>query len=324
MSTIALDHIVILAPPKFLTSPPVWLTTPFTIIPGGRHSNNLTFNKLILFQDGVYIELIAFVEGTSLQDREATRWGRRREGSVVDFAFTLLAQEDEGGFDAEGVFRDGVQKRVREGRTGFEYLDPVAGGRVTPEGTELKWAVAVPRTVGSGIDSGFGADGKIREGNGEGYASGRLVEGELPFWCLDRTPRDLRVPFRTRPEAARHASGAVGVAGVDLYVKGAEALGSLKAAYEPFLGEGSSDSADVVGSKASWELQVPERHPSRLSSTLTLQGWKEARPEDKQTDGNEEPARISLKLFTTGSSGLVSGEIAPGRLLEIELIHIQT
>ncbi|KAK0610807.1 glyoxalase-like domain-containing protein [Immersiella caudata] len=286
---IALDHIVILLPHSTLTDLPTWLTDAFTITPGGRHSNNITENKLILFQDGVYIDLIAFVEGTTPNTRESTRWGRRVEGEIVDFALTLLARDNGSGegfkFDPEKAFKDGVQKKVAATGTGFEYLDPAAGGRITPDGTELRWAVAVPRD-----DDGSG-----------------LVEGELPFWCLDRTPRDLRVPFRSRPGAARHSSGVIGVAGVGLGVNG-DVEGRLVQAYESFL-KGVSG---IRGCNV-WGLGVPERDRQGLATTLAIKASVDA------IAGRT--ANISIKLFTTGPSKVISGEIAPGRLLSIELIH---
>ena len=58
-----LDHIVILVPHETLTNLPPWLTDAFTVLEGGRHADGVTENKLILLQDGVYFELIAFVPG---------------------------------------------------------------------------------------------------------------------------------------------------------------------------------------------------------------------------------------------------------------------
>ena len=55
------SHIIILVPYEFLTSPPSWLTSAFTLSPGGRHADNRTENRLILLADGSYIELIAFI-----------------------------------------------------------------------------------------------------------------------------------------------------------------------------------------------------------------------------------------------------------------------
>jgi hypothetical protein len=55
------SHIIILVPYELLTSPPSWLTSAFTVSPGGRHADNRTENRLILLADGSYIELIAFI-----------------------------------------------------------------------------------------------------------------------------------------------------------------------------------------------------------------------------------------------------------------------
>jgi len=317
---LVLDHIVILVPPSLITTPPEWLATAFHLTPGGRHANNLTFNSLILFRDGVYVELIAFVEGGSEAERRDARWGRRAEGEIVDFAFTLLpargglgvsgrgggvvsvGDSGGGGFDPEEVFRQEVQRRVREvGRefdTGWEYLDPAAGGRITPGGKELKWAVAVP----------LRHQGDAREGVVDGMVEG---EGRLPFWCLDRTPRDWRVPFKSG--GAEHVCGAVGVAGVEVAVK-KDGFVNLRRVYESFLGEGVPASAAETDKSAKWEVKVPDPVSGQVASTLAIRGDLE--------EEDEMQVRISLGLFTRGPSGVVAGEIAPGRVLEIELIHV--
>ena len=217
--SITLDHIVILVSPSVLADLPAWLTSSFTVLDGGRHSNAITENKLILFQDGVYIELIAFVQGTSPGKRASTRWGKRNEGEAVDFALTLLQSKraGDGPFHLEDVFCSIIQDRVRESQTALEYSDPVAGGRVTPDGTELRWAISGPAWT----------------------TTSQLVEGELPFWCLDRTPRDLRVPFRSRPDITKHACGAIGARAVEVSIVRVEDRGEkFRTVYTSFLGEG--------------------------------------------------------------------------------------
>jgi hypothetical protein len=86
---VLLDHIVILVPHSFLTSPPAWFTNVFVPYPGGRHADGLTENTLVLFPDGSYIEFIAFVPGVDPGKREKHKWGRKAEFSVVDWALTL-------------------------------------------------------------------------------------------------------------------------------------------------------------------------------------------------------------------------------------------
>ncbi|KAK3322827.1 glyoxalase-like domain-containing protein [Apodospora peruviana] len=323
MAIITLDHIVILVSPQVLDDLPTWLTSAFTITDGGTHSNGITKNKLIFFQDGVYIELIAFVEGTSPPDRASTRWGQRTEGQVVDFALTLLPPEQlVGDFNPENVFRTEIQTRVREAQNEFEYADPAAGGRTTPDGTELRWAVAVPRRV-----------------------TGESVEGELPFWCLDRTPRDLRVPFKRNRGATEHKCEAVGVCTLELFVKGEEDILKVRAVYETFLRKrpwiygsalgwkGFSHQKDELFSKGSWDVEVPERViGNEVATRLILRGWGQdplgkngassKQVEAESSSGDERPVRISIALFTNGPSRVVSGEVASGRVLEIKLISV--
>lgn len=126
-----LDHIVILVPHSTLLNLPTWLTDAFAISSGGRHADGVTENRLILFSDGVYLELIAFVPGKEAE-RARHRWGDRREGTIVDWASTLHAEE---GLDI-------VRDRVKSTGTGFEYKEAVDGGRTRPDGVELKWVIS--------------------------------------------------------------------------------------------------------------------------------------------------------------------------------------
>lgn len=56
-----LDHVVMLLPYELITKPPAWITDNFVVSPGGTHADGKTENRLVLFQDGTYLELIAFV-----------------------------------------------------------------------------------------------------------------------------------------------------------------------------------------------------------------------------------------------------------------------
>lgn len=76
-----LDHVVLLLPYAQLQDLPAWVTNNFTVSEGGKsailattphifwahkrflgkHADGKTENKLILFRDGSYLELIAFV-----------------------------------------------------------------------------------------------------------------------------------------------------------------------------------------------------------------------------------------------------------------------
>ncbi|RFU75702.1 hypothetical protein TARUN_6461 [Trichoderma arundinaceum] len=194
-----LDHIVILVSAKDLLELPDRLKDSFIVSPGGTHAGGQTFNKLILFEDGVYIELIAFAEGISPEERKKHRWGRQRENTIVDWAYTLPHESD---FAA-------VQQRVKDANAGFTYKDPVPGGRTRPDGVVLKWAIGAPQDAnGNETEPGF-----------------------LPFWCLDRTPRSNRVPYEKDKAQTQHPSGARGVSRLRLSVA-QEQLSALQGVYD--------------------------------------------------------------------------------------------
>ena len=56
-----LDHVILLLPYQDLLNPPSWLTSNFIVSPGGLHADGKTENRLVLFEDGTYLELIAFI-----------------------------------------------------------------------------------------------------------------------------------------------------------------------------------------------------------------------------------------------------------------------
>ncbi|KAF9772393.1 hypothetical protein IL306_009920 [Fusarium sp. DS 682] len=189
-----LDHIVILVSYQTLQELPKRLENVLTVIDGGAHADGRTVNKLIEFSDGVYIELIAFQDGLDPEQRKSHRWGELEENSLIDWAYTLPDERD------FGV----IQQWVKEANSEVIYYDPVPGGRIRPDGVELKWSVASAYTT-----------------------SGKPVHpGKAPFWCLDRTPRHLRVPYKeedgSEPSYTKHSSGAIGVSGVSISVPKAE------------------------------------------------------------------------------------------------------
>ncbi|KAL7920205.1 glyoxalase-like domain-containing protein [Trichoderma austrokoningii] len=199
MSEPVLDHIVILVSASDLLELPERLKDSFVVSPGGTHAGGDTFNKLILFEDGVYIELIAFVEGISPDLRAKHRWGSQAENTIVDWAYTLPHESDFGA----------VQQRVKDANAGFTYKDPAPGGRTRPDGVVLKWALGVAQDA---------------DGNG-------VEPGHLPFWCLDRTPRSDRVPYEENKAQTQHPSGAHGISRLRLNVPSGQ-LSQLQSVYD--------------------------------------------------------------------------------------------
>ncbi|KAF2494827.1 hypothetical protein BU16DRAFT_527805 [Lophium mytilinum] len=196
-----LDHIVIFVPYASVQSVPTWLTTQFTVSPGGRHGDNKTENKLILLPDGCYIELIAFIDD-DVTLREGHWWGDKQTG-IADLAFTT-----EG---AAGLCIDNVAERLTksnaEGGLPVVYQQPQHGARNRPDGTRVEWEVTFPAGTGS-------------------------KRGLVPFFCHDVTPRDLRVPLREA--SARHPSGAHGVKSLTIMVPG-EKVAALAKTWEAIL-----------------------------------------------------------------------------------------
>lgn len=194
-----LDHIIILLPHRDLLDPPAWITSNFTLSPGGRHADGKTENKLIVFQDGTYIELIAFINDDPT-NKDGHWWGDKRYG-VIDWALTSP--------DVQDVSR--VAARLDEWRSkqqdgalaALAYAQPRRGGRRRPDGQEIAWFVTFPEGATRGV---------------------------APFWCHDVTPRELRVP--ASPQGLHHPCGAIGVSNISVYTP---ASARLHGAYDAIL-----------------------------------------------------------------------------------------
>ncbi|KAF1817476.1 hypothetical protein P152DRAFT_20334 [Eremomyces bilateralis CBS 781.70] len=209
----SLDHIIILVPYKFLANSPDWLPNHFTISPGGRHADGKTENKLVLFSDGSYLELIAFVDDDP-KNREGHWWGEKSYGTI-DFALTT---SDGAQFNYTSMtqrFGDLDQSDPSIG-----YNPPRAGGRKRDDGVDVKWEITFPTNC---------------------------PRGEMPFFCHDVTARDLRIPLSDR--ATTHRGQAEGTYGVESLVVTvpSDRFQSVTQAYEAALGvRSSSDEPDVA------------------------------------------------------------------------------
>ncbi|KAK8036532.1 glyoxalase-like domain-containing protein [Apiospora marii] len=287
-----LDHIVILVPHAFLASPPSWLAEAFTLYPGGKHADGVTENVLVFLADGSYLELIAFVDDdVGRGGRACHRWGGQKEGTVIDWALTLLSFSDAaGGLESVTAAFKEIQRKVREVGGGIEYRDLVRGGRNRPDGKVLKWATSAA------------AD-----------AAGKPLEpGVLPFWCLDETPRELRVPYQDG-KLAEHASGAVGVAVLQVAPPAAATTpnsGDEKSGLRPVY--------DVLFTKSGsggYEGSWTGRHKP---GAVHLRTDPEAKP--SQGRGTD---KLTIKFFTTSpdfAGRKIGGRITDQAQLEFEFV----
>jgi len=104
----------------------------FTVVPGGRHPVG-TYNTLIAFADGSYIELIGFY-----RDNPEHRWwtALQQGGGLVDYCL----QTDDLMGDTR-AFRD----------AGVDIADPVSQSRVRPDGYQLRWVFSLARGPHRGV-----------------------------------------------------------------------------------------------------------------------------------------------------------------------------
>ncbi|HRA32365.1 MAG TPA: VOC family protein, partial [Thermomicrobiales bacterium] len=148
----AIDHVVILVE-DLDQAVRQYEQLGFTVVPGGKHAR-YTHNALITFQDGSYLELIAFYEAPDPASGTGHRWYRHLShgGGLIDFA----------------VGTDDVTSVVAATSSrGLSYDGPHPGQRARPDGQQLAWRSAM---VGAGDSAA------------------------LPFVIEDITDRGLRVP----------------------------------------------------------------------------------------------------------------------------------
>lgn len=180
-----LDHVVI-AVADLAKAVEGYRALGFTVVIGGRHPGRTSHNALVAFEDGSYLELIAWTA-----PGPAERWydvHARHGDGLMDFA--LLPPDT-----TEAI----AEARAR----GLDLDGPLDGGRVRPDGTQIRWQTARQSTF------------------------------DLPFLCGDVTPRALRVP---EGAARSHPNGVVGVKSVSVAVHDLDA--SL-ARYAALLGHGA-------------------------------------------------------------------------------------
>ncbi|PYI12691.1 hypothetical protein BO78DRAFT_301641 [Aspergillus sclerotiicarbonarius CBS 121057] len=219
-----LDHLLLQFSKEEFESPSAWLTDHFTIINGGTHAGGLSRNKLIIFPDGTYLELLHWI-------KKPEDW-RDRPG---DFALTSLAP-----ISAEDNHNRIVKAldTISEGSLGVTYSQPIDGGRQTPGGDNIRWKIL--KALYSHAEST--TPGKF-------YPRGRT---DAPFFCHDVTDRALRVPHNL-PSAVEHPSGATGIAGIELTVP-KDKLQSYITLYTCIVGASPRLSE---GGRAEFELNAP-------------------------------------------------------------------
>jgi len=195
----------------------------FTVYPGGVHHGGASHNALVVFADGSYFELIAY-----LKPAPDARWYKLLSSAGEGFVdFALLPQN---------TTRDAEAARKR----GLEIDGPTDGGRLRPDGVRLDWQIVRPRT------------------------------NDLPFWCGDVTPRNLRVP---EGDMRKHPNGVTGISRVVVAVSD---LAASKARYCALLGAepkaAPEDAALVEVGDFTFDLLGPGNAAARNAVTQRAEG----------------------------------------------------
>jgi Glyoxalase-like domain len=205
MTSTQIDHIVLLVSTPFFEDPPSWLTSNFTITPGGSHTGQPSRNKLIIFADGTYLELFNWYDTPPpLSDENLPMrfWGPKKEG-LIDFALTSSAVSAE---ECIGTVNEKFEQGLwKDAGLGVRYQSPVAGSRTRGDGVEAKWKVTRP--VFGGGENVLGE---------EMFPGGRM---DAPFFCHDVTERGYRVACEDEKKTT-HACGAKGIAAIEVLVPG--------------------------------------------------------------------------------------------------------
>jgi hypothetical protein len=97
----------------------------FTLTPGGEHAGGLTHNALVGFQDGSYLELIAFHDLAAARGKHTWAPVAERGGGWADFALRSSDLREDAAALGDLVARP-----------------PEDGGRTRPDGIAIAWRVA--------------------------------------------------------------------------------------------------------------------------------------------------------------------------------------
>ncbi|KAG9077628.1 hypothetical protein FS749_010458 [Ceratobasidium sp. UAMH 11750] len=251
-ATNILDHIAHLSPPgKLSDGVAYWESLGFKVIPGGQHNDGLATNALIPLADGIYIELFAFEKPASVYPPDSPRskhWWATKEPGWIDWAYLTL----------EDNLDKTIAQREERARSGVLYEKGKIGGRTRAEdGVELKWRVWFP-------EAGHG-------------------RGSVPFFCLDLTPRELRVPSA---DAETHPNSALGISHFHLSVP-EDRFSQVRAQLSVVLGSEPDESNE-------WELALPRPISTRVprlklsaaesgvtASSIEEVGFFVSKPKDK-------------------------------------------
>ncbi|KAJ3499922.1 hypothetical protein NLJ89_g10013 [Agrocybe chaxingu] len=238
VNTRTLDHIVHLSPAgKLEETAQLFRGFGFTVLKGGVHIDGLTENNLVTFQDGTYVELIAFTHPVSYYPpgsperlaRESHPWASKHPG-WIDYAFLgngLLSPPS-------SRISTIINGRGESEGSGAHYTDEEPGGRTRPDGVALKWLITAP---------------DIKK---------HPRRGVLPFFAeIKLNEASFLRKVSEDPEAIKHANGALGVSYLSVLVH--ESSRKLQEGY--ITSVSGSKAVDSTEYETTWALDTPKKDP---------------------------------------------------------------
>jgi hypothetical protein len=170
----------------------------FTVTPGGQHAGGLTHNALVGFQDGSYLELIAFHDLAAAHEKHSWAPVAERGGGWADFA--LLADD------------------LRDDTAALGSLlarPPEDGGRTRPDGVALAWRVArLHKPLPFLIEDVTARDLRVPGGDAAKHANGTTGVASIVLGAKDpETVSDRYATLRERgaPEIDIHRAESDGL-----------------------------------------------------------------------------------------------------------------
>jgi hypothetical protein len=205
MSTLSIDHLIIVVRNLELATNQ-FNQLGFTTIPGGVHSGGYTHNALVPFTDGTYLELLATTRPISLSYFMLLK--RLRLLKLFTARHTEINQRliddianGPGIIDYCMLSSDLSHDVAVARKCGLVVTDPISGGRLRPDGTQINWRTAVPAAM------------------------------DIPFLIDDLTPREQRIP---NVDDQFHSNQIQGIYGISILVS--DYVESM-AHYQSLLGE---------------------------------------------------------------------------------------
>lgn len=185
MNRLEIDH-VILVVSDLQVATQQFAQLGFTVVPGGVHTGGITHNALVPFPDGTYIELLATTKSSRLSflillKRLHLLSFYTADDTAINRRLTFDLAGGIGMADFCMLSSDLDQETSVLSTRGSNFSKPIPGGRIRPDGKEIAWRTAVPRTL------------------------------DLPFLIDDQTPRELRVPPVSEDT---HKNGIQGIDGI--------------------------------------------------------------------------------------------------------------